>query len=347
MAFWLPLLMAGAGLASGAMSAKTQAKAATQSADAQAQAAVRAAEIQAGSAREGLDLERSIYGDQRQLYAPQARLGAGALARQAVMAGISPDEARSYYNGVDQAYSDPGPGMGRNSFTGIYDGYSADLTDEQRRASSAFLASRPDIQQEWEARGDGGARAGEQQLFENDPVQFAAWFLSREPQGGAPATTQQASTGADPLAGYTAQSWQTTDPGYAFRMSEGAKALERSAIAGGGAFSGAYDKALSRYTQDYASNEYQNAFNRLGTIAGAGQSATGALSGAATNYGQNAGQYITNAGNAQAQGVTNAGNARASGYQAGGQAWGNFWGDTVPGAVGVGAGAFAGKKGWF
>ena len=231
------------------------------------------------------------------------------------------------------------------AFSTAYDGY-GDLTGEQRSAANAFLASRPDMQAEWQA-----ALARGEQPFENDPAQFAAYYLSRDPGGGAApaqATTQQASTGgADPLAGYTADSWMTTDPGYAFRRDEGAKALERSAIAMGRAGSGAYDKALTRYGQNYASNEYMNAFNRLGTISGQGQTATGALSTAATNYGQNAGGYMQAAGNAQAQGVTNAGNARASGYQANGQAWGNFWGDTVPGAVGTAAGAFAGKKGWF
>ena len=52
------------------------------------------------------------------------------------------------------------------------------------------------------------------------------------------------------------------DPGYAFRMSEGMKALERSAAARGGLLSGATLKGTQRYGQDLASQEYQNAFNR-------------------------------------------------------------------------------------
>lgn len=338
---WLSLALGAAGLVSGAMSANTQAKAAQRAADTQAQAAVQSAQIQADTARQGIDLERSIYQDQRGLYAPQARLGAGALARMGVMAGLSPAEARSYYQGVDAAYSAPAPGTGRGAFSTAYDGY-GDLTSDQRAAADAFLASRPDMQAEWQA-----ALARGEQPFENDPAQFAAYYLSREPAAGATPAAAAPTSGTDPLEGYTATSWMTQDPGYAFRRDEGAKALERSAVAGGRAMSGAYDKALTRYGQDYASNEYQNAFNRLGVISGAGQTATGALSTAAQNYGQNAGGYMTAAGNAQAQGVANAGNARASGYQAAGNAWGDFWGNTVPGAAGTVAGGFAGKKGWF
>lgn len=53
------------------------------------------------------------------------------------------------------------------------------------------------------------------------------------------------------------------DPGYGFRLSEGLKALERSAAARGGLLSGGTGKALQRYGQGLASQEYQNAFQRF------------------------------------------------------------------------------------
>jgi len=52
------------------------------------------------------------------------------------------------------------------------------------------------------------------------------------------------------------------DPGYAFRMSEGLKALDRSAAARGGLLSGGTLKGIQQYGQGLASGEYQNAFNR-------------------------------------------------------------------------------------
>ena len=78
------------------------------------------------------------------------------------------------------------------------------------------------------------------------------------------------------------------DPGYAFRMSEGMKALENSAAARGGLLSGATMKGIQRYGQDMASQEYMNAFNRyqverearlnpLQSLAGVGQTTANAL----------------------------------------------------------------------
>ena len=52
------------------------------------------------------------------------------------------------------------------------------------------------------------------------------------------------------------------DPGYQFRLSEGLKALERSAAARGGLLSGATGKALTRYGQEMGSQEFQNAYGR-------------------------------------------------------------------------------------
>ena len=53
-----------------------------------------------------------------------------------------------------------------------------------------------------------------------------------------------------------------TDPGYQFRMAEGLKALERSASARGILSSGQTLKDITRFGQDTASQEYQNAFAR-------------------------------------------------------------------------------------
>ena len=101
------------------------------------------------------------------------------------------------------------------------------------------------------------------------------------------------------------------DPGYAFRMSEGMKALERSAAARGGLLSGSTLKGITRFGQDTAAGEYQNAFNRyqierqarlnpLQSLMGGGQTSAGLLTGAAGQLGQGLGQA------AVAQGAANA-----------------------------------------
>jgi hypothetical protein len=121
------------------------------------------------------------------------------------------------------------------------------------------------------------------------------------------------------------------DPGYAFRMSEGMKALERSAAARGGLLSGATLKGTQRFGQDLASQEYQNAFNRYqaeraGTLNPV-QALAGTAQSGANVLGQQAGQMGTNISNAlgaygsAAQGnIIGSGNAQASGYMGGANA---------------------------
>src|SRR5436190_905952 len=52
------------------------------------------------------------------------------------------------------------------------------------------------------------------------------------------------------------------EPGYQARYQMGLQGLERGAAAQGSILSGGTQKALARYGQDYASNEYSNAYNR-------------------------------------------------------------------------------------
>ena len=114
------------------------------------------------------------------------------------------------------------------------------------------------------------------------------------------------------------------DPGYAFRLSEGMKALDRTAAARGGLISGSALKAATRYGQDMASQEYQNAFNRyyaeranklqpLQSLAGIGQTSANTLSNAAGQFGQQIGSNIQAAGAAQAAGTMGMANAISSG----------------------------------
>jgi len=121
------------------------------------------------------------------------------------------------------------------------------------------------------------------------------------------------------------------DPGYAFRLSEGMKALDRTAASRGGLLSGATLKGAQRYGQDLASQEYQNAFNRyqvnrsnqlnpLQSLLGVGQTATGQDISAGANYAGNVGNALGAFGAGQASNIIGAGNARASGYVGGANA---------------------------
>jgi hypothetical protein len=104
------------------------------------------------------------------------------------------------------------------------------------------------------------------------------------------------------------------DPGYAFRLKEGQKQLERSAAARGGLLSGGTGKALQRFGQEMGSQEYTNAFNRYQAERTARlqplQSLTGMGQTTAQQIGQQGQQMASNIGN----NMGSAAAARASGY---------------------------------
>lgn len=110
-------------------------------------------------------------------------------------------------------------------------------------------------------------------------------------------------TGDDPFASFYAS------PDYQFRLSEGLKAIERSAAARGGLRSGATMRSLGRYAQGEAAGEYGNYVNRLAALAGVGQSATDSTTQAGMQYASGASNAYTNAGNARASAYANTGNA--------------------------------------
>jgi hypothetical protein len=121
------------------------------------------------------------------------------------------------------------------------------------------------------------------------------------------------------------------DPGYAFRLSEGQKALDRSAAARGGLISGGALKAATRFGQDMGSQEYQNAYNRALTgyntgvasenqlynrqagLAGIGQTSANLVGQLGQNYATNAGNMITGGAAANAAGQVGVANAFNSG----------------------------------
>ena len=114
------------------------------------------------------------------------------------------------------------------------------------------------------------------------------------------------------------------DPGYAFRMQEGMKALERSAAARGGLLSGGMLRGAQQYGQGLASQEYMNAFNRyqaernarlnpLQSLAGVGQTATNQLGQAGQAMASNVGQALGAAAQARASGYIGGANALTQG----------------------------------
>jgi len=119
--------------------------------------------------------------------------------------------------------------------------------------------------------------------------------------------------------GFTPEQMQM-DPGYAFRLAEGEKALERMQAARGQYLGGGAIRAGTRYGQEMGSQEYMNAFNRaqaqlgtrlgaLGSLYGAGQTATQQVAGQAGQLGANLGNLAMSSGQARASGYLGQANA--------------------------------------
>lgn len=165
----------------------------------------------------------------------------------------------------------------------------------------------------------GAARSAaelQKEQYEQTRADLAPWRAAGE----------QALNKLIPLTDYTkfgAAQFQQ-DPGYAFRLSEGQKALDRSAAARGGLISGGALKAAQRYGQDMGSQEYMNAFNRyqteraaqlqpLQSLAGVGQTTATQLGQAGQNYASNAGNLMTSGAAAQGAGYVGQANAITGG----------------------------------
>ena len=131
------------------------------------------------------------------------------------------------------------------------------------------------------------------------------------------------------------------DPGYAFRLAEGQKALDRQAAARGGLMSGGALKAAQRYGQDMGSQEFGNAYqravnaynadvarsntgyNRLAGLADVGQTAGTQIGTAGQNYATNAGNLMIGQGDVQGNAMLASERARQSAYGNIGKAFGS------------------------
>lgn len=116
------------------------------------------------------------------------------------------------------------------------------------------------------------------------------------------------------------------DPGYNFRLGEGMKALERQSAARGGLISGGALKAAQRYGQDFASNEFGNAYNRMAGLASLGPSAAGVMNNLGSTYSTNAGNAMGNMGANTGNALLAATNARTSAYTGAGNQFGKYLG---------------------
>ena len=151
-------------------------------------------------------------------------------------------------------------------------------------------------------------------------------------------------------------------PNYGFQLEQGMGGVRNLANSAGGLIGGNAIKGIQDYTQNFAGNAYNNAFNQFQTqrgniyntlagISGIGQTATNQAGANASNYGTNVANLDVGAANARAAGTVGAANAYSGGIQNAGNMYmlSNLLNQkgTVPGypggySSGGGVGAFLG-----
>ncbi len=126
--------------------------------------------------------------------------------------------------------------------------------------------------------------------------------------------TQALSQLSDVLSG---KSNLSSDPGTLYAQGQAQKAIERAAAARGNVGSARTMSELMRSANDYAQTGYGNAFNRLSSLAGLGQTSATNLANLGTNL-------ATGTGQTQAAANLAGTNSRLSGYQGVGNALSSY-----------------------
>ena len=299
-----------------------------------------AASAQTSAASNANSTQQAMYNQTRQDQTPWRNAGGSALGQLSYMMGL-PGYGPSNGGSLGSSMGGPRTVMGGLN-TGI-EGWGArpqggPATDgsgmgaEGTTARGGPLQLTNDQQSAWASSG-------------YDPSMYQS-FLDAQGQGGGygaqggslgSAMGQDASQYNPAIGSYgslmtpfSQTNWQT-DPGYAFRLSEGSKALERSAASKGMSLSGAQQQALSRYNQGFASNEYGNVygrynndqtnqFNRLSSMAGLGQQANNSMANVGMNTANQIGSNQLGAGNANAAAWTAGTGALSNGLNS----WNNY-----------------------
>ena len=176
-----------------------------------------------------------------------------------------------------------------------------------------------------------GATALQTRMYEDQVARQQPFYQAG--LNALPEYTKGVMPGGDLVRPFAATDFQT-DPGYGFRVSEGMKALDRTAAARGGLLSGATLKGAERFNQDIASNEYNNAYNRyvgnqatqrnaLAGLTGFAPTAAQQIGNAGTNYATNVNNLSTNTATNYANADLTGAAARQSAYTGAGGAFAN------------------------
>ncbi len=172
------------------------------------------------------------------------------------------------------------------------------------------------------APSSGSPYVGHGANFGNGGAQFGS-PVNAPVNGGGTASSSTGGTYGSLLSPFTAQTMAQYSPAYNFQLQQGRQGVLNGDEGGLGALSGAAQKDLSSFNQNYANTAFNNAFNqyqtqqgniysRLAGISQLGQSAASNTGQQGTALAGQAAQSAQNIGTAMAGGTVGAANAYSS-----------------------------------
>lgn len=335
----------GAALGGAALSSH----AAGEAADTQASAAERAAQLQYQASQNALDFQKQQYYQNQQNLAPWLQSGTGALSNLDYLLGIgsgggtfgAPTTGAPVTSG-----GAPATGTSPTGTTLAGSGFGVGMP-----RPTPMTGATSNVRMSPFAGQSGGAipigsGTGPTLSAPGSPSTVSAPGTANPNPAGNPSLGGFGSLMQPYGQTFTAPTdiTEQNDPGYQARLKLGTDAIQRSAAARGGVVTGGTAQALDQFGQDYASNEYNNVynralqgfdtnynvynqnqanqFNRLAALAGIGQTAANTLGtlGNATS-GQISSNLLGTAAN-MGQQYNNAAAANASGYVGSANAYG-------------------------
>lgn len=275
-----------------------------------------AAQTQADSGAAAIAEQKRQYDLNRSDLAPWRDTGGAALGKLSSLLGLSVPKSSSGSAAATQ-------GMGRDDtyrklLTDL--GYSGDFSGTDHVSFANNLLGTNFTAQDRDARINGSIPLLQKKLDEKLAAEAPPVDTATDPEFGSL------------MKDFTIGDFEK-DPGYDFRMSEGQKALDRAAGARGGYLSGRALKEGERYAQDYASGEFDKAYNRYNTnrstkfnmlsgVAGTGQTAVNTGVAAGSNSANNISDLYTQIGNVNAAGQVAGSNAWSTGLSSIGNMFG-------------------------
>lgn len=252
--------IAGIGAIGSIGSALIGSHSASSAADKQMQAAQQAAQLQALESQNATNYQNGIYNQTQSNLNPYLNTGIAANSQLGYLLGLNPSSAGMAPNA--QSINPTSIGIGKTPTNNA-------ATAVPSLGSMSFSQS-PSTPQS-------GAVGATAPLGGINPTSGGAQLPIGVPRAnpvagvggvGAPASATTPGGFGSLTQGY-GQTFQAptditeqNDPGYQARLKLGTDAIQRSAAARGNVLTGGTAKALDSYGQDYASNEYNNVYNR-------------------------------------------------------------------------------------